>query len=151
MTLSEAYSWAARRCALRELCPFDIEQKLRQRDTAEADIFAVIDRLVEEKYIDIQRYASAFIRDKIRFDHWGRHKVAYALRMKDIPERYIREALQEIDAEEYRSILCQVLAGKQRTVRGKSEWDCRQKVAAFAQRRGFELDLIFELLEDLND
>lgn len=151
MTLSEAYSWAAHRCALRELCPFDIEQKLRQRDTAEKDIVAVIAQLIDEKFIDTQRYAIAFVRDKIRFDHWGRQKVAYALRMKDISEREIRKALKEIDEEEYLSILQQILRSKQRTVRGKNDWDCRQKVAAFAQRRGFELDLVFDLLDKTDD
>lgn len=65
----------------------------------------VIEHLIKEKYIDQQRYCAAFVRDKYRFNQWGRMKIVQALRLKKIPANMISLGLEAIDESEYLSIL----------------------------------------------
>ena len=91
-----AWSWATDRCARRECCRFDIEQKLRETPLSAADRELVLDALEDEKYIDAARYARAFVHDKLAYDRWGRLKMQQALRLKRIPQGDITEAFAEI-------------------------------------------------------
>lgn len=70
-----AWSWATDRCARRECCRFDIEQKLRETPLSATDRELVLDALEDEKYIDSARYARAFVHDKLAYDRWGRLKM----------------------------------------------------------------------------
>ena len=66
---------------------------------------AIIDRLKHERYLDNERYARAYCRDKLRFNGWGRIKIGYMLRGKGIEQEFIDAALADIDEEQYADIL----------------------------------------------
>lgn len=149
MTLQEAYAWASRRCSQREMCPADIATKLQEKGMAYDEIDEVIERLTQEKYLDTARYAKAFVHDKLLFQQWGRQKLQYLLRMKGIADADIRQAFEEIEEEEYLAVLQKVLRTKLRTLRTDDPHTAVQQLAAFAQRKGFELPLIFEQIKAL--
>lgn len=150
-----AWSWATDRCARRECCRLDIEQKLRETPLSAADRELVLDALEDEKYIDAARYARAFVHDKLAYDRWGRLKMQQALRLKRIPQSDITEAFAEIiEPEAYKEALRGVIATKLRSLRfdvSDKQAVCvaSQKLVRHAASRGFEADLIFSAIDEV--
>ena len=145
--MTDFYLWATSRCAVKEYCCSEIATKLQQKGATADEIETLLERLVNEKYIDEARYAEAFVSDKFRFDHWGRVKINHALRQKGIADSLIREALEHIDDEEYRTMLTDFIQSKRRTTKGDTPYAINQKVARAAITRGFEPHLVFDLLQ----
>ncbi|MDH6356282.1 regulatory protein RecX [Parabacteroides sp. PF5-9] len=129
---------AAAYCSTAERCIQDVEKKIRAAGLSCEASERIIDRLVKEKYIDEIRYSRSFVNDKMRFNKWGKVKIGYELRKKNIAATDIEEAFSAIDEEEYLSILSDLLKEKQRTSKGKNERDLYYKLLRFACGRGFE-------------
>lgn len=144
---TDLYAWAAARCARQEFSRRDISTKLVGKGATAAEACEVVDRLVGEGFIDDARYARAFVADKFRFEHWGRVKISYMLHLKGLPDNVVDEALQQIDEAQYAETLKDFLEGKLRTVRAATPYALRQKVARAAISRGFEPDLVFQVLD----
>lgn len=145
--MTDYYLWATSRCAVKEYCCSEIETKLRQKGATQDEIDTLLERLVNEKYIDESRYAEAFVSDKFRFDHWGRVKISHSLRQKGIADSLIREALEQIDDEEYRTMLTDFIQSKRRTTKGDTPYAINQKIARAAITRGFEPYMVFDQLQ----
>ena len=151
MTVKEAYSRAATLCSKSEKCIADIRQKLYDWQL-DADCHEeVIEALVEHKYIDEERYARYFARDKYRFNTWGKIKIRHHLSYKKIPSSLIDQALAEIDEEDYMAGLRHALEVKKRSLRSSNDYDGRQKLMRFAAGRGFSMDEIQHALENLTE
>ena len=147
MTTDEILYKLAARCSVSEQCLSDIESKLAKYDLTDEERTRILRHLIEEKYIDDHRYAEAYVRDKYRFNKWGRIKIAQGLRMKDIDNETINAALESIDEKEYLSILQDLIKSKRRSTKGKNS-----KLIRFATSRGFEFGAIRECLgEDFDD
>ena len=145
--MTDFYLWATSRCAVKEYCCSEIASKLQQKGATPDETEALLERLVNEKYIDEARYAAAFVSDKFRFDHWGRIKINHALRQKGIADSLIREALEAIDEEEYRTMLTEFIQSKRRTTKGDTPYAVNQKIVRSAITRGFEPHLVFDLVQ----
>ena len=146
MTADEVLYKLAARCSVSEQCLSDIESKLAKYDLPEEEKTRILRHLVEEKYVDDQRYAEAYVRDKYRFNKWGRMKIAQGLRMKGIDREAIETALEAIDEQEYMSILRDLIRAKRKSTKGKSEYEINGKLARFATGRGFEYAAIHQCL-----
>lgn len=140
------YLWATSRCAQKEYCRSEIAAKLRTKGASADEAEDLLNRLEEEHYIDELRYATAFVSDKFRFDHWGRIKIRYALRQKGISDSNIDEAMDQIDEEAYTKALCDFINAKRRTAKGDTPYAVNQKVARAALSRGYEPNIVFEKL-----
>ena len=110
-------------------------------------------RLVSERYVDDERYARAFVKDKVRYNKWGRRKVEQALWQKHIDEDIRQQVLDEIDDEEYISVLRPLLKQKRRSTKAANDYQLNQKLMRFALGRGFTFDIIRQCinLDDLED
>ena len=93
-------------------------------------------------YIDGLLYAKAFVRDKYRFNLWGRVKIVQSLRQKQLASADIHVAMEEIDDEEYLSILEHLLEKKLPSVKAKNPFERKGKLVRFAASRGYEMDEI---------
>lgn len=142
MTTDEILCKLAARCSVSEQCLSDIESKLAKYDLSGEEKTRILRRLVEEKYVDDGRYAEAYVRDKYRFNKWGRIKIAQGLRMKGIDREAIEAAMEVIDEEEYLSILRDLLKTKRKSTKGKSDYEINGKLIRFATGRGFEFAAI---------
>lgn len=142
MTTDEILYKLAARCSVSEQCLSDIESKLAKYDLSGEEKTRILRRLVEEKYVDDGRYAEAYVRDKYRFNKWGRIKIAQGLRMKGIDREAIEAAMEVIDEEEYLSILRDLLKTKRKNTKGKSDYEINGKLIRFATGRGFEFAAI---------
>ncbi len=146
MTTDEILYKLAAKCSVSEQCLSDIEAKLSRYDLTEEERTRILRHLVEEKYVDDRRYAEAYVKDKYRFNKWGRIKIAQGLRMKGIDNETIKSAMEAIDEEEYQEILRDLIKAKRRSTRGASEYEINGKLIRFATGRGFEFAAIRECL-----
>lgn len=149
LTPPEALHRAAALCSSAEHCTADIREKLARWGVTEADSRTIIDRLVQERFIDEQRYAVAFVKDKFRFSGWGRIKMRYALQQKRIDGSDIDHALATLDEEQYNDRLLELLQAKSRSIRDDDPEARRAKLFRFAASRGFEPSLIFNALKQI--
>ena len=142
----EALNKAAAYCTLCERCISEVKSKLDAWGVNYSSQQTIIDRLIDEKFIDEKRYCQAFVNDKLRFNHWGRIKIQAKLREKKLPRDLISEALENIDDEEYNNILLTLIKNKSREAGNVEEHKKREKVLRFAASRGFEPSLIMKQL-----
>ena len=153
MTTDEILYKLAAKCSTSEQCLSDIEAILAKYDLPDEEKTRIIRHLVEEKYIDDRRYAEAFVRDKYRFNKWGRIKIAQGLRMKGIDSETISTAMEAIDETEYQNILRDLIRAKRKSTHGKSDYEINGKLVRFATGRGFEYAAIRQCLgtDDFDD
>lgn len=135
-------------CSRREYCRSDILKKVvsaldGDRQKAEK----IVDILVNEKFIDELRYASAFVRDKSALSGWGAAKIRYMLSSKGIPREVISEALGEVDEGKARVRLEKLMENKYRSL--KDDPQCRLKMLRFGLGRGYEYDEVSSVVDRL--
>jgi regulatory protein len=147
MTEQEAFLQLASLCANAEHCQHEMLEKLRKWELTEAVQARVMARLVKERYVDDERYAHAFVKDKIRYNKWGRRKVQQALWLKHIDSDIQQRVLDEISDEEYLKVLKPLLKQKSKGIKAESDYERNQKLARFALGRGFTFDLIRQCLD----
>lgn len=150
MTEQEAYLRLAALCAQAEHCEQEMRDKMRRWGLDEAAQDKVVERLTKERYIDEERYARAFVKDKIRYNKWGRRKVQQALWMKHISDDIQQQVLDEIDEKEYLDVLRPLLKQKRKSIKAESGYELNQKLVRFALSRGFGFDIIRQCL-DVNE
>ena len=152
VTEQGAYLQLAQLCALSEHCQHELTEKMRRwgmSDEAQARVMA---RLVGERYVDDERYARAFVRDKIRYNKWGRRKVEQGLWAKHIDDDIRERVLGEVGDDEYLSVLRPLLQQKRRSVKADSDYELNQKLVKFALSRGFTFDIIRQCISgDIDD
>ena len=129
-------------CSLSEHCIQKVREKLVQWEAPKELIQPIIDKLVEEDYINEERFARAFVKDKFRFNHWGRIKITTHLRVLSISSDIIAKAIGEIDEDEYVEILDETVEKKRKTIKKGTDYEIRAKLLRHALSRGFEYELI---------
>ncbi|MDR3253051.1 MAG: RecX family transcriptional regulator [Tannerella sp.] len=144
---AEVLAALAAYCSQAERCLFDLRRKIRDAGLSPDAGKRIIRRLSDEKFVDESRFVRAFVNDKFRFNHWGRIKIAYELKIRDIKPAIYEDAISGIDDEEYMSVLRNLLVGKRRTVKSSSPQDLFAKLMRFASSRGFETPLIVKTLK----
>lgn len=140
MTKEQVLSKLTAVCARGEHCIEDMRKKMGRWQIDEETQKSVIEFLVNERYIDEERYARFFINDKIKYNRWGRKKVEQALYVKRIPKEISSPILDELEDETYEDILLPLLKTKIKSVKGNSDYEVRMKLIRFAIQRGFSYD-----------
>lgn len=147
VTEQGAYLQLAQLCARSEHCQHDMLEKMQRWGMTEEAQARVMQRLVSERYVDDERYARAFVHDKIRYNKWGQRKVEQALWQKRIDDDIRQQVLSEVDDEEYLSVLRPLLKQKRRSTKADSDYELNQKLMRFALSRGFTYDIIRQCLD----
>lgn len=146
MTENDAYSRLSAQCAMGELCIHDVRKKMQRWEIANEVQQRVVERLLDERFIDENRYAHAFVRDKSRYNKWGVTKIRFELMKRGVDANNIDDALTEIDEEESLSTLRQLIESKRRSVKGKSEYEINAKLVRFAVSRGFSIQEVLKVI-----
>lgn len=133
-------------CVRSEHCTAELMAKLRTWKIMPEDAEAIIYSLQRRRFVDDERFARAFVRDKYRFNRWGRIKIRMELRAKRIPADIIDAAMDEIDEEIYIAGLKALIDSRMRVARGDDAFKTRQKIFRAAVSRGFESALVAKLL-----
>lgn len=152
LDFGQSYRKAADYCVIQDRCNSEIRYKLKYWNIENAYIDDIIDKLIEEGFLNEKRFADSFAGGKFRMNGWGKIKIASELRFKSVPSQLIQEALASIDDEDYTAYLRTILQKKMKQL-GSNTPANRQKAVFFAASRGFEPALINALLKhpDLTD
>ena len=146
MTFEEALERCRLLAAKGECCTFDLEQKMRNWGVQSTDIQRIITSLIDERYVDNLRFSIAYVRDKTRFNHWGRIKTRLMLRQKRIPQNTIDEAFTELPESDYQKAFEAERDKKMRQLRALKPFERNRKTAAYLIQNGFEPDVVFKNL-----
>jgi len=141
-----ALSKAMHLCSLREYCIEDIRAKLQSWKISESDSDKVIAILEKENFINEKRYAEAFVKDKFRYNKWGKIKIRANLKLKKIPGEVITLVLSSIDQDLYRKTIEELLNGHRRSIKAKNQYDLKGKLLRYGLSKGFESDLLYDIL-----
>ena len=135
-------------CSTAEHCSHEMLEKMRRWEIDEDTQARIMEYLVKEKYIDDERYARFFAKDKIRYNKWGRRKVEQAMWQKHIDADIQQRVLDDVDEEEYLAILRPLLKSKRKAVKASSDYEMNMKLIRFAMGRGFTMDIIRQCLDN---
>lgn len=135
-------------CSKREYCSSDILRKgLSAFDGDREQASRLLESLIQDRFVDDLRYATAFAREKSRLTGWGPAKIKYMLVGKGIPKSVVEEALREIDPDEALRKMRSVLEAKYRTLAGDPQE--KFKLLKFGLTRGYEYDAIAPVVDDI--
>jgi regulatory protein len=148
-TLEELLHKAASYCSISEHCVSEVEDKLNAWSIVCDDKSKIINRLIEEDFINEKRYCTYFVKDKFRFNKWGKIKISYAMKQKGIGNELINAALETIDDGEYEEMLASLLKAKLVGLKYEFEYEKQGKLFRFAQSRGFENNVIERVLRTI--
>lgn len=138
-------------CSRGEHCSGEMLAKMRTWGVEEEAQARVLKRLVENRFVDDERFARLFVSDKIKFSKWGRRKIEQALWAKHMDEDIARRVLDEVDAADYLAVLRPLIQQKARSIKAESEYERRGKLMKFALGRGFTMDIIRQVVGDCED
>lgn len=149
MSYDAALTKAAAVCSRGEHAEAEIRRKVLQWGANANDADRVVDWLVDNNFVDNNRYAHAFVYDKTRFDLWGRTKIRHMLRQNGVDSATIEEAMDEIDETLYLSNLKTLLTAKARTINTDDAYKAKASLMRYAASRGYEPGLISPLIAPL--
>ena len=150
LTPDQVLDKMAKYCAYQERCVKDVRDKLKTYDIPQEDRDRILDFLLDNRFVDDERFAKSFVRGKVNQSGWGLNKIRFHLVQKGIAKDIIDEALGQTDEEVYRQRLIDILKTKSKTVKAETEFEKKRKLAAYAMQKGFEGSLVWEVLKCLD-
>jgi regulatory protein len=137
-------------CSYQERCHAEVKEKLYASGLWKKDVEMIISQLIEDDYLNEERFARQFAGGKFRMKQWGRVKIKFALKQKQVSEYCIRKAMNEIDDETYGSTIRKSLAKKMLTLKGeKNILIKKRKLLDYMLQKGYERDLVMPLINDI--
>jgi regulatory protein len=151
LTPDQAFQKLKHYCAYQERCHSEVKNKLYELGIRKKDHDELIAKLIEENYLDEERFAIAFAGGKFRMKDWGKTRIKYELKSKLVSEYNIKKALKQIDEKVYLNTL-KKLAQKKYTELKKDQWMVRRKKTMdYLLAKGYELELIYTTLAQIID
>ena len=151
ITEQEALQKLSALCARAEHSSGEMLEKMRRWQLSDDAREWVLDRLIDEKFVDDERFARLFVREKIRFDRWGRRKIEQALYQKGVASDISRRVLDEVDDEAYVAELKKLITAKRRLVQAESDYEMRAKLTKYALGRGFDYNVIRQCIDGADE
>ncbi len=150
VTPDQAFQKLKHYCAYQERCHSEVKEKLYSLGLWQSDVEELISKLIEENYLNEERYAQQFARGKFRMKQWGRVKITYELKKKGVSPYNIRKGLTAIDDDQYDAVFAKLASDRLDSVRKeKNIFVKKKKVQDFLLQRGFERDLINDFLRKM--
>lgn len=134
-------------CAYQERSQQEVRDKLYDMGLHKEDVENIISELIDNNFLNEERFATTFARGKFRIKHWGRIKIKQHLKLKKVSEYCIKKALSLIDPNEYEKIIIQLIEKKNRELKENDAYIKKQKVIRYVVSRGFETDIVLSLID----
>ena len=134
-------------CAYQDRCTQEVRNKLATFDMSDSEKEKIMQLLVDEGFIDDERYASTFVKSKTHLKKWGVNKIRMSLKLKGLSDEIISNALSEIDPEMYREELMKVLKAKK--INETDPYKRKTKLVQYAIQKGYEPTLVWEAVKNL--
>lgn len=137
-------------CAYQDRCHAQVRSKLLDLEIYGKRLEQIISRLIQDNFLNEERFACSYARGKFRFKKWGRIKIKQKLSALHISEYCIKKGMQEIEEEAYLNTLSGLLKQKRKTLKGLKDFEANQRCAAYVIRKGYEPELVWQLLKKTN-
>lgn len=137
---------AASFCAYQERTQREVRERLNEWDVYGDEAEEIIAWLIEQNYLNEERFAKTFAGSKFRVKRWGKHKIKQHLKQRGITGYNLDQAMKEIESDDYRQTLVDLLDKKKRSLQGENPLVMKQKLVRFAIGKGYESDLIWAVL-----
>ena len=147
LTKEQALQKLKHYCAYQERCHNDVKEKLYKLGVWKKEHDEIIAALIEENYLNEERFAIAYAGGKFRINNWGRTKITYALKQKQLSEYCIKKALKQIEEEDYLKILNKLAKEKYASLKSEQYLVRKKKTMDYLIGKGFEMNLVRMVLE----
>ena len=138
-------------CAYQERCQQEVRDKLYEYGLRADDVENIIAQLISENFVNEERFAIAFVGGKFRIKKWGRNKIRQELKAKRVSDYCIKKAMAQIEDAEYINTLKRLLMLKAKLITEKNHLKKKQKLVNYALGKGYEQDLVFDILKNNED
>lgn len=145
----DALAKLQRYCAYQDRCHQEVRSKLLDLGIYGEDLEEIIAQLIEEKFLDEERFTRSYVRGKFRINKWGKNRIKQELKKRQISNYLIRKGLEEIPEEEYIEQAREVIQKKAATLKEEDDYKRQNKLAAYAFRRGYEAELVWEIVKEI--
>ncbi|PZP52601.1 MAG: RecX family transcriptional regulator [Pseudopedobacter saltans] len=149
LTPSQAWDKIKYYCAYQERSHQEVKDKLYKFGLRSSDVDELLSRLIEENYLNEERFARMFVGGKFRMKHWGRIKIESELKMKRISPYNIRIAMKEIEDEAYQAILEKLTEAKWISLKGEQYIVRQVKTLRYMAQKGYETNLVSAFIQKL--
>lgn len=151
LTKEQALQKLKHYCAYQERCHAEVKEKLYSLGVWKKEHDEIISALIEEGYLNEERFAIAYAGGKFRVKQWGRVKIKYELKQKQVSEYSIKKALKQIDEAEYLSVLNKAATEKYASLKGEQYLVRKKKTMDYLYQRGFEGELVAEMMKKISE
>ncbi len=148
-TLEEGLSKLQRYCAYQDRCHQEVREKLWELGFRGEDLEQIIAELIEEKFLNEERFARSFVRGKHRFKKWGKIKIEQELKKKDITGYCLKMGFLEIEEAEYLETLMEIIKKKNHLLMAENDYERKNKLVKYAITKGYETNLAWEAVNEL--
>ena len=147
----EALAKAMSYCAYQERCHSEVRTKLLQMNVFGKQLEEIMARLIEENFLNEERFAVAFAGGKFRMKKWGKQKIENELKLRKVSSYCINKAMALIENSEYEKTLQTVMLKKWKSTKGIQEYQRKIKTAQYLISRGYESEMVWQKLKEVSD
>ena len=151
LSKEQALQKARHYCGYQERSHTEVKEKLYSYGLRKTDVEEIMSVLIEENYLNEERYATMFAGGKFRMKQWGRVKIKYELKQKRVSEYCIKKAMKEIDEDDYLDTLDKLASIKWNSVKGEgvNHFVKMSKTTDYLLQKGFEMELVRDVVARL--
>jgi len=136
-------------CSYQERCKQEVMDKMRYWKAPKEMAEKIVQQLIDENFLNEERFARAFASGKFKINHWGKKKIRYELGHRGIPEQTILKGLEELEDNDYEDSLHQLLAKKNREIKEQDHFKRKKKLISFALQKGYDYSLIKKTIDEI--
>ncbi len=148
-TLQEATKKLEHYCAYQERCHQEVRQKLEGMYMIPEAIDVIIVHLLKHNFLNEERFAKTFVSGKFKIKRWGRYRLTFELKKKDISKVNINQALKTIENGEYIEVFNDLAEKKANSIKESNKFKKRKKLIDYLLYRGWESYLVYEKANEL--
>ena len=148
-TVDEAIKALEHFCAYQERCHKEVEKKLKELRMIPEARDHIIFHLIQENYLNEERFAKAFARGKFLIKKWGKIRITNELKFRDISSYNIKTALKEINDSDYSNTLYTIAEKKLPLIKETNKYIKKNKLSTFLISKGFESNLVYKVVNEL--
>ena len=136
-------------CAIMDRCQYQVITKLKSYGLSDVLADEILIELIQNKYLDEERFARSFCSGKFKIKRWGRNKIAFELSKLKVPKSCISQAMLEIDDVDYNDVIKHLVNKKMALLKHKNTYVRKKKVVDYLLRKGYESELVWSYVHKL--
>ncbi|APZ45745.1 recombinase RecX [Polaribacter reichenbachii] len=136
-------------CVYQDRCHKEVEQKMREFSLIPEAREMILLSLMQENFLNEERFAKSFARGKFRIKNWGKQRIIRELKFRDISAYNIKTALKEIDEQEYLNTIYRITENRNEVNKEPNPYKRKKKLIDFLMRKGFESELIYKVVNEV--